>query len=191
MPGGVLADRPALKAVALVGPDKVHAAKQRGLVIVLTGAATRISSRAYGMGPGRQRRVEDVVVAPDLVGAGSSPGHKGHARWRAQRRGGVRIGKAHALAGQAVEVRGAHQRVAVAAEVEFAVLVGEDEEDIGMVHGWVLGGTVKQRDLFLQNCEDGVQAVMLPLEEELEPYLIDLHSHDLKTFFAQFWQYRF
>ena len=40
MPGAVLADGPALKAVALVGADKVHAANQRGLV----------SGCAYGVG---------------------------------------------------------------------------------------------------------------------------------------------
>ena len=73
MPSAVLADGPALKAVALVGADKVHAADQRGLV----------SGRAHGVGPSRQRRVEDVIIAPDLVGAGPPTSHKGHARWHA------------------------------------------------------------------------------------------------------------
>ena len=66
-------------------------------------------------------RARAVVVAPrEVAGAGRG----------AERRGRIVIGEAHAPFRQRIERRRVHDRIAIAAEVAPAEIVGEDEEDV-------------------------------------------------------------
>ena len=120
MPGPVLAYRPPLEAVPLVGSPEVHPADQRGLV-------ARV---AHGVGPGGYARAEDVLVCPDTVGRGTTGGHERHATRNAYGRGAVGVLEQHPFGRQPVQVGGPNEAVAVAAQLPFAVLVGHQHEDV-------------------------------------------------------------
>src|SRR5436305_14910170 len=69
------------------------------------------------------------------------PGHDRCARGRA-RRAGMEVRKTHALIVQAVEVRRLDQRITVARDVAIALIVGEDEDQVGAPR---MGSRSKQR----------------------------------------------
>ena len=70
-------------------------------------------------------------VAADRGMAGVVAGHQATARRGADGAAGVALREAHALRGQAVEVRRLDLLLAVAAEVAIAQVVGQDENDVG------------------------------------------------------------
>jgi hypothetical protein len=65
---------------------------------------------------------------------GVSAGEDGGARRDALGRGDVGAGEADTLSGEGVEVGGVDVRVAVAADVSGAVVIGEDDQHVG--GGW-------------------------------------------------------
>ena len=73
-----------------------------------------------------------VGVAADAGVAGVEPLHEAGPRRRADRVAGVGVGEAHALAGEAVDVRSEDLFLAVAAKVAPAEIIGEDEDDVGL-----------------------------------------------------------
>ena len=72
-----------------------------------------------------------LAIAADGGVAGVLAGHEAAARRRADGAAGVGLGEAHALGGQAVQVRREDVLLAVAAEVAVAEVVGQDEDDVG------------------------------------------------------------
>ena len=72
------------------------------------------------------------ALAPDgHVQAGRVPaGKDGHPGRRADRAGGVGIGKAHTLPGQAIEVRGPVKIIAVAGQARPPEVIGQDEDQV-------------------------------------------------------------
>ena len=99
--------------------------------VPLADQAGSVAQRAQHLGDGGeirgQRGATGGRLAPQEVGdAGPGRVEAGHQRGpvgRAHRRGGVRLGEAHALAGQRVDGRGLVERVAVAAELVVAEVV--------------------------------------------------------------------
>ena len=59
------------------------------------------------------------------------PGQQGGQGGAAQAVGDVAVDKSGRAAGQIVDVRGPHQRIAHKAEVSVALIVGNDEQDVG------------------------------------------------------------
>ena len=76
--------------------------------------------------------LSDPVVDPVL--RGDATGQKGRAAGRADWRGDEEIVKAHAGLGDAVDCRGADFRVAITAGGPGALVVAEDEDDVGSIH---------------------------------------------------------
>ena len=76
--------------------------------------------------------LSDPVVDPVL--RGNPPGQKGRAAGRADWRGDEEIVKAHAGLGDAVDCWSADFRVAVTAGGPRALVVAEDEDDVGSIH---------------------------------------------------------
>jgi len=66
--------------------------------------------------------------------AGIAAGEEGGARGRADGRVGVPLREANAVRGEAVEVRRAEVGLAHAGEVAAALVVGEEDEDVGLGH---------------------------------------------------------
>ena len=60
-------------------------------------------------------------------------GHEHAARRGADGRAGIGIGESHAVGGQAIEIRRFDLLLAVAAEVAVAEVIGQDEDDIGLL----------------------------------------------------------
>ena len=73
----------------------------------------------------------DPVVDPVL--RGDPPGQKTRAAWRADRRRDEEIVKAHARVGDAVDCWSADFRVAITAGGPGALVVAEDEDDVGSI----------------------------------------------------------
>ena len=119
--GAVIAHEALGVAVELVGAEGVHAADQ----------GRPVAAGAHGVGQGGDGGVEDVAVGPDPVLEGVAAGEGGHARRHAQGRGAVAGVEDDAPGGEAVEVGGVDQLVAVAAGHEGAVLVGVQVEEVG------------------------------------------------------------
>ena len=63
-------------------------------------------------------------------------GHDARAVGHTDRRGNVKAVEARAACGEAVDMRGAHDRIAVAAQMVGAMLVGDDEKKVRLFHGW-------------------------------------------------------
>ena len=93
--------------------------------------------------PGGQKRLNRgalqclvrLVLAPwqpvrDAQAGWIFSGQDAGACWRADRRGGIGIGEAHALLSQVVKVRGLVKCAPVAAEVRPSEIIGEDEDDV-------------------------------------------------------------
>ena len=76
-----------------------------------------------------ERRGEAVHPNVDHVATGENRSPRRHAL----RGGGVGPVKAHAAPGQAVQVRGLQVGIAVGAQIRHAVVVGQDEEDVGSI----------------------------------------------------------
>ena len=110
-----------LQPVQLVGADEMHLAGQRCAV---TGQPEIV--RPGGNGGGELGGI--------VIDAGArrqqAVHHRGAGR-RAEGTGGVTVLKYHALGGEAREVGGLHQRVAMKGQRGGGQLVGHDEEDIG------------------------------------------------------------
>ncbi len=126
-----------LEAVPLALRGEVHLADHLGLV-----AGVRQL-------PGqRVRRVPLHVLAPhDAVGRGRHPAHDAAARGDAGRRLRVPALKQSAVAGVPVEVLGLQRvgRQGVEPYRVVAVLVGDDEQDVGPLHGTGLDVGLRQR----------------------------------------------
>jgi len=81
---------------------------------------------------GEVLRVVGAEVVGDAHAGGPLPRHQGGAVRRADRRGGVGVGEAHAVAGETVQVGRLVERVAVAAQLRVAQVVGQDEDDVAL-----------------------------------------------------------
>ena len=79
--------------------------------------------------------LSDPVV--DSVLRGDPSGQKGRAAGRADRRGDEEIVKAHAGLGDAVNCWSADFRVAVATGGPRALVVAENEDDVGTIHNCI------------------------------------------------------
>ena len=83
---------------------------------------------------------EGALVSGDPVGDMQPrrvlSGHDACARGRTDRAGRIGVGEAHALRGEAVDVRRLVVRAAEAAEVSPAHVVGENEDDVGFGDGF-------------------------------------------------------
>ena len=77
-----------------------------------------------------QRAAEEGVGHSGAVVVAS--GHQAGPRGRADRHD-VEVGQRHALRGQAVDVRRADERIAGYAEFAEALVVGEDDDHVGLV----------------------------------------------------------
>ena len=118
-----LADRPVFKAVMLFRAFKVHAAEQ----------ARFVAGEAQHVGPRRHERIELMLVAPHTVVRRRAPGHEAHAAGAAHRGGAVTVGKARALHRKSIEMRRAHHVIAVTPQHVRAVLIRQDDEDVGSI----------------------------------------------------------
>ena len=106
---------------------------------------------------------EDATV---IQTKGHAPGHDAVAGRRADRGGAVRIGEEHALAGKPVEMRGWDLALrVVATHVTIPKIVGEDEEDVGLLPGGAPGGEAEgeqekqdSHETLVWNDEEGGQA---------------------------------
>ena len=137
--GAVLAYRPPLETMSLIGTDEVHAPHQRRLV----------AGSAHGVGPRGNGGAERVVVHPDAVCRGPPQRHEQHATGHTHRCCTASRVQAHALVGEVVDVWRAHQIVAVTPQVMTAVLIGDENEDVRSVQseGLSVSWTVNLRRL--------------------------------------------
>jgi hypothetical protein len=117
----------------------VGAAVEAGHVVVHLTAADH--SIAVGLEVCRdgchaaQRLVPDGAVVIDAGRGWKPPGHRGHARWIADRRGDVRVGEQRPALRQPVDVRRLHVGVAAEASDPIVHVVHDDHEDVGPVGG--------------------------------------------------------
>ena len=89
-----------------------------------------------GRPPGELLRLHPVLqIAGHAAANGQPAGEQRGAAGRADARGDVEIGEAHALAGHAVEVGRADARMAVATQVAVAQVVGQDDDQVGQLLG--------------------------------------------------------
>src|SRR5699024_2599772 len=98
----------------------------------VAGAVAALAQQLGQHGPrrGRERGVGEPVAAPALlVRARDEPCPGG----RADGGGDVGAVEAHPLGGEAVQVRGAGVRAAARGEIAVAVVVGDDQQDVGAV----------------------------------------------------------
>ncbi len=112
----------------------VEAGPRRGPAghVPLADEGGLVAGRLQQLREGRQR----VIRIPLLVGrhpvhVGVDAGEVAGARRAAERRGDEGAGEAHAAGGQAVEPRGLDPGVAGAAQGVGAMLVGQDEDEVG------------------------------------------------------------
>ena len=80
-------------------------------------------------------RVHLAMVRIGAVAHGVEAGVHHGATGRAHRGGGKRPGQSHALAGKPIDVRGPHDRVAVAAVIGPGLVVGDDNQKAGPLGG--------------------------------------------------------
>ena len=119
--GTVVAHQPLRVAAPLVRSHRVQAPDQH----------RPAAGRAEGVGHGGDARIEDVAVGPGAVLVRVQAGEHRHPRRPADRRRAVGGVHRHTRRRQPVQVRRLHQRIAVAAGHEGAVLVGENVEQVG------------------------------------------------------------
>ncbi len=98
-----------------------------------------VAGGSQRLAPGRQTGTQhrgrlQVLVADHAMPRRPDAGHQRGARWTAHRAGAERVAERDAFADQAVQVRRANQRMPVAADAIVAVLVGLDEENVGLWH---------------------------------------------------------
>ena len=122
------------------GAEVPFAGEERGIAGGFQGFGERgrVEGEAVGVVGGEERGVafprgglRGADVVGDAGALGPLAGEDAGARGGADGAGGVGIGEARALAGEAVEVRSLVERAAVAAEVLAAEVVGEEEDDVG------------------------------------------------------------
>ena len=113
-------DEAPLESVALVRPDKVHAAPQDGLV---PGGPQAVRE-------GGNVRGQGAAVGPDLDVGAVAAGQESHPRGHAERGRAVGVVEEHPAFGQAIQVRSADESIAPAAEVVRVVLVRDDHQEV-------------------------------------------------------------
>ena len=112
-------------------PDMPFAEESGGVALLLQHG--RESQSVLLDQAGSPNAGEDATV---IQTKGHAPGHDAVAGRRADRGGAVRIGEEHAIAGELVEMRGWDLALrVVAADVSIPKIVGEDEEDVGLLPG--------------------------------------------------------
>mgnify|MGYP004227098709 CR=1 FL=1 len=124
MDGAVFSEGAGFEAVALVVAIEVHPPDEGCFV----------ACQAQGVGKGGDAGVQQVIVVPDAIFGGRSGGEEGHAGRDTDGRTAVGVCKSHAGMGQPVQVGRVNQGIPVTAEVIFAVLVGDEQQNIGAIH---------------------------------------------------------
>ena len=90
-----------------------------------------------------------VGVLEDAGGMRVVAGKEAGPRWGAGRGGAEAVGKGHALVHQAVEVGRVHVGVTQRADRVIALLVGDDQDDVGA--GWGHGASSDHKPVFSEN----------------------------------------
>lgn len=99
------------------------------------GEVRAISRGAQRMQPGRAVGGEEVVVGPAVLRRGMAPGQHRHPARHADRRRTIGIVEGDAAGGETIQVRRLHHLVAIAAGHMTRMLVGEQEQQIGLLLG--------------------------------------------------------
>ena len=115
-----------LKAVKLVGADKMHLAAKGSLV---SGAA-----QVVGIGRDVRGKLGRIVI--DARAGGKLPGHEAGPRRRAKRRGAIAVRKAGGPCGKALQVRGVQELGRAVGEKRPGQLVNHQDQDVRLVGHW-------------------------------------------------------
>ena len=123
-----------------------HLAPRLRLQMRLADECGAITGAAQHLGEGQRPERQRHAVVPDAVDRGHAAGEHRSAVRHADGVGDIAALEAPALRRQRVDVRRAHHAVAVAAEMIGAVLVGDDEQEIGAGHGQTINHLVASLD---------------------------------------------
>ena len=118
--------------------------------VPLANVAARVALVAKDLGPGPLGvgKEEIVLDHPRLVGV--APRQQRGAGGRADGVRGVASVESHAFAGEPVDVRGPHHRIAIAADRLASPLVWEDDQHVGA--GMILGGGARRSESSGNGC---------------------------------------
>ena len=118
-------------------PIRNYAALLEDKIAVVSGGGAGIGggiSRLFGSHAATVIVAEiDPAIAPAQAVPRMQTGHQRTSRGRADCRTGIELGKPHPFLRQLVEPRSADLLLPITSQVAVAEIVGEDEDDIGLV----------------------------------------------------------